>query len=202
MNEETTERCRVCLEHKNLDQMKKRLGRHNGVDTLCKPCRREKEYFRVHGVERPKDLTLVFKTIAGAKHKRCSICSEYKTYDIFGKSKKNQEGITSECKPCRNEVKKQYRLKNANHVRQLSKEWIKNNYGKNKIADKMRGEKYRKTGKFKTRTKLERVNLGDGYVRNTLASRSPMKGSEFPQEMVETYRELMKLRKFMKENTI
>jgi len=66
----------------------------------------------------------------------------------------------------------------------------------------MRGEKYRKTGKFKTRTKLERVNLGDGYVRNTLASRSPMKGSEFPQEMVETYRELMKLRKFMKENTI
>jgi len=79
MNEETTERCRVCLEHKTLDQMKKRLGRHNGVDTLCKPCRREKEYFRVHGVERPKDLTLVFKTIAGAKHKRCSICSEYKT---------------------------------------------------------------------------------------------------------------------------
>ena len=66
MNEETTERCRVCLKHKNLDQMKKRLGRHNGVDTLCKPCRREKEYFRVRGVERnnydrPKKDVIILK---------------------------------------------------------------------------------------------------------------------------------------------
>jgi hypothetical protein len=35
-----------------------------------------------------------------------------------------------------------------------------------------------------------------------LGARSTMKGSEFPQELVKTQQELMKLRRFIKENII
>ncbi len=86
--------------------MKKRADRPNGVDTLCKPCRREKEYFKIHGVERPKDLLVVFKLIAGIKHKRCPTCSEYKTYDNFNKAKTMPEGIDANCISCRSTLRK------------------------------------------------------------------------------------------------
>jgi len=222
MSGETTEKCRVCLEHKPLSQMKKRPDRPNGVDTLCKPCRREKEYFKVHGVERPKDLHVVFKLIAGVKHKRCPACSEYKTYDNFTKSKVNREGVASNCSSCRSTLRKQLRIKNGERIRQVSRAWVKNNYKKHKLADKLRGEKYRRTNKFKmTRerfkennpykveiqrqrailaSKLAVVNVNERYVRSALGARSPIKGSEFPQELVKTYQELMKLRRFLKEN--
>ena len=221
MSGETTEKCRVFLEPKPVSEMKKRADRPNGVDTLCKPCRREKEYFRVHGVERPKDLLVVFKLIAGVKHKRCPMCSEYKTYDNFHKCSANQEGVWAYCFPCKAVVRKQERLKNGEHIRQLSRAWIKNNYEKNKLEDTLRGEKYRTTNKFKINrkryldnpdvvkhrkqqnrisSKLAVATINERYVRSNLGARSPIKGSEFPQELVKAHQELMKLRRFIKEN--
>ena len=224
MSRETTEKCRVCLEHKPLSQMKKRPDRPNGVDTLCKPCRREKEYFKVHGVERPKDLHVAFKLIAGVKHKRCPACSEYKTYDNFTKSKVNREGVASNCSSCRSTLRKQQRIKNGECIRQVSRAWVKNNYKKHKLADKLRGEKYRCTNKFKITkerfkennpdkvelrkqknrltSKLAVVNINEWYVRCNLGARSSLKGSEFPQELVKAHQELMKLRRVIKENKI
>ena len=49
-------------------------------------------------------------------------------------------------------------------------------------------------------SKLAVVNINERYVRSALGARSPIKGSEFPQELVKTYQELMKLRRFLKEN--
>ena len=224
MSRETTEKCRVCLEHKPLSQMKKRADRPNGVDTLCKPCRREKEYLKINGVERPKDLLVVFKLIAGVKHKRCPTCSEYKTYDNFHKTKANCEGLAANCSSCRTTLRKQERIKNGERIRQLSRAWVRNNYEKHKLADKLRGEKYRCTNKFKITkerfkennpdkvelrkqknrltSKLAVININERYVRSNLGARSSIKGSEFPQQLVKTHQELMKLRRFIKENKI
>ena len=224
MSRETTEKCRVCLEHKPLSQMKKRADRPNGVDTLCKPCRNEKEYFKIHGVERPKDLLVVLKLIAGVKHKRCPTCSEYKTYDNFHKTKSSQHGIVTNCSSCRTTLRKRERIKNGERIRQLSRAWVKNNYEKNRLADRLRGEKYRCTDKFKTTkerfkknnpdkvelrkqknrltSKLAVVNINEWYVRCNLGARSSLKGSEFPQELVKAHQELMKLRRVIKENKI
>ena len=219
-----TRKCRVCLEHKPLNQMKKRADNPNGVTTICKPCVREAEYFRVHGVERPKDLTLVFKLIAGVKHKRCPTCFEYKTYDNFHKSGVRQEGIGTNCGVCTTALRKQARLKNGARMRQLSRAWVENNYEKNKLQDKLRGEKYRASGKHKITRKrwvennpdkveLERqkailrsrrdvATINERYARSNLGARSSIKGSEFPQELVKTYQELMKLKKLIKENRV
>ena len=220
----TTERCRVCLKHKPLSQMKKRADSLNGVATICKPCVREGEYFRVHGVERPKDLTLVFKLIAGVKHKRCPTCSEYKTYDNFHKSEVCQKGVGTNCVVCKAALRKQERLKNGARIRQLSRAWVENNYEKNKLGDKLRGEKYRASGKHKiTRKRWAENNpdimelnrqkgvlrsrhgvatISERYARSILGARSFMKGSEFPQEVVKTQQELMKIRRFIKENIV
>ena len=186
--------------------MKKRADRPNGVDTLCKPCRREKEYFKIHGVERPKDLLVVFKLIAGTKHKRCPTCSEYKTYDNFHKAKAMPEGIDANCISCRSTLRKQERIKNGERIRQLSRAWVRNNYEKHKLADKLRGEKYRCTNKFKiTRerfkennpdkvelrkqknrltSKLAVVNINERYVRSNLGARSFIKGQSFHKNLL------------------
>jgi len=224
MINETTKKCRVCLKHKPLNQMKKRADKLSGVDTICKPCCRDKEYFRVHGVERPKDLSIIFKLIEGVKHKRCPDCSEYKPYDSFCKNKATQNGVGTRCFPCTREQKKQYRLQNVERARQLNRDWIKRNYEKNKLLDKIRGDRYRASGKHKIAreryirdnpdkvelqkkksrlvSKLHVSNISERYVRSTLGARSTMKGSEFPQELVKTQQELMKLRRFIKENII
>jgi hypothetical protein len=224
MKEETTKKCRVCLERKHLSQMKTRKEGAYGVDTICKSCAREKEFFRVHGVERPKDLSLVFKLIAGVKHKRCPTCFEYKTYDNFCGANTLLEGVGTYCFVCARERNRQYHLKNGERVRQLSRDWVKNNYEKNRLQDKLRGERYRNSDKYKItrerfrknnpekielnrrknrlRSKLDVANISERYARSTLGSGSPMKGSEFPQEFVKAYQELMKIRRFIKENKI
>lgn len=164
----------------------------------------------------------VFKLIAGVKHKRCPTCFEYKTYDNFCKANYQTEGVGTYCSVCAKERKKQYRLKNGEHVRQVARDWVKNNYEKNKLEDKLRGERYRNSSKHKItrerhrknnpekielqkqrerlRSKLGVVNISERYVRSTLGEKSLMKGSEFPQEFVKAYQELMKLRRLTREN--
>jgi len=224
-SKETIKKCRVCLANKHLSQMKKRNDRSSGVATICKSCASEQEFFRVHNIKRPKDLSSVFKLIAGVKHKRCPTCFEYKTYDNFCKgNNQNTEGVGTYCSVCAKERKRQYRLKNGEHVRQVARDWVKNNYEKNKLQDKLRGERYRNLGKHKIarerhrknnpekielqkqkdrlRSKLAVVNISESYVRSTLGEKSPMKGSEFSQEFVEAYQELMKLRRLIRESKI
>ena len=154
-----TRKCRTCSEHKPLSQMAKDAGRPDGVTNLCKACRRERDYFRVHGVERPKDLTLVFKLIAGVEHKRCPECSEYKTYDNFHRTKKENKGVAAGCKSCRNI-------------------WTKQRYTRSSDG------------------------LEDKYIRKLLSTRSKLKMSEFPQEIVDVQREVIRIQRFIKENNV
>jgi hypothetical protein len=159
-----TRKCRTCSEHKPLSQMTKHAGSRDGVINICNACRREQDYFRVHGVERPKDLTLVFKLIAGVEHKRCPTCSEYKTYDNFYKHKKGTNGIYAKCISC--------------------------------------CARYKASDEYKDILKRKRINLNDLYVRNLLAKRSRLKGSEFPQELVDVKREVIRIQRFIQENNV
>ena len=164
-----TRKCRVCLEHKPLSQMKKRPNRPDGVNNLCKACRREQDYFYNHGVERPKSLD-VYKLIAGVEHKRCPTCSEYKTYDNFYKHTEKGKGLSAKCKPCYCQAKNYY------------------------------GEEYK--ARYRDRYKRRSDDLEDKYVRKLLCRRSKLKMSEFPQELVDVKREVIRIQRFIKENNV
>ena len=151
-------KCRVCLEHKPLSQMAKSARSRDGVISLCKACTREQDYFRNNGVKRPKSLD-VYKLIAGVEHKRCPECSEYKTYDNFHRTKKENKGIAAGCKSCRNIWTKQ--------------------------ADQRSSD-----------------GLEDKYIRRILSMRSKLKMSEFPQEIVDVHREVIRIKRFIKENNV
>ena len=153
-----TRKCRVCLEHKPLNQLVRDKSCRYEVDAFCKACRNERGYFRIHGVERPKSLD-VYKLIAGVEHKRCPTCSKYKTYDNFHKNKKENKGISAGCKPCRNIWTKQ--------------------------ADQRSSD-----------------GLEDKYIRRILSMRSKLKMSEFPQEIVDFHREVIRIKRFIKENNV
>ena len=49
------------------------------------------------------------------------------------------------------------------------------------------------------RTARDAAELKDGFVRRVMAQHTTMKGSEIPQPLVDTYRELMKLKRLLNE---
>ena len=153
-----TRKCRVCSEHKPLSHMVRGKGCHYEVRPLCKACKREQDYLRIHGVERPKSLD-VYKLIAGVEHKRCPKCSKYKTYGNFHKNKKESKGIAAGCKSCSNILTKQ-------------------------------------------KSKRSSDGLEDKYIRKLLSKRSELKRSEFPQEIVDVQREVIRIKRFIKENNV
>ena len=109
-------------------------------------------------MKRPKSLD-VYKLIAGVEHKRCPECSEYKTYDNFHRTKKENKGIAAGCKSCRNI-------------------WTKQRYTRSSDG------------------------LEDKYIRKLLSTRSKLKMSEFPQEIVDVQREVIRIQRFIKENNV
>ena len=153
-----TRKCRTCSEHKPLSQMAKNTRSRDGVISFCKACAREQDYFRNNGVKRPKSLD-VYKLIAGVEHKRCPECSEYKTYDNFHRTKKENKGVAAGCKSCRNI-------------------WTKQRYTRSSDG------------------------LEDKYIRKLLSTRSKLKMSEFPQELVDVQREVIRIQRFIKENNV
>ena len=57
-------------------------------------------------------------------------------------------------------------------------------------------EKLREVNRQYSKEKVK--NISDAYARQMLADCSPLKGSQFPQEIVDAKRELMKLRRELK----
>jgi len=206
--------CRICFEHKPRMEMKKRKTSKDGLTTLCLACNREQEYQRIHGYPRPERLN-IYKEIDGVKFKRCYRCSEYKTYDNFNKCQMVPSNTLHNCIPCSREVKKEIRESDPERARRYNRESAKKNYKKARVrclaySRSEKGKRTRQAYKEKNNDRIMRnakekskqrvIDLADHYVRSTMASRSIIKGSEFPPEFVDAYRELMKLNRAIKEN--
>ena len=108
------------------------------------------------------------------------------------------------------EYHKEYYANNKQRARERAKEY----YSKNKeslianarvwalahpenIAKTRQKEKYK--DEAKRRYEYYRDTLHDSYVRTSMSSRLGIKGSELPQILVDTHRELMKLKRELKK---
>jgi hypothetical protein len=61
--------------------------------------------------------------MAGWKMKKCSLCGEEKSKDLFGKSSNSKDGLRSRCKVCRSVESKEYRHKYRQEVLDRKKKW-------------------------------------------------------------------------------
>jgi len=159
----------------------------------------------------------LYKVIDGEEHKLCALCKQFVVLAncALGKVRFGGRRSYGNCKPCVSKKRKIYRQ--APRHNEVKRAWEAANRDKVRVGNKIATAKYFCSEKGKaTRAKYMAVhadkkreydrryskekvkNISDAYARQMLADYSPLKGSQFPQEIVNAKRELMKLRRELK----
>jgi|TARA_R110000824_G_scaffold399161_1_gene604171 hypothetical protein len=159
----------------------------------------------------------LYKVIDGEEHKLCALCKQFVVLAncTLGRVRFGGRRSYGNCKPCVSKKRKIYRQ--APRHSEVKRAWEAANRDKVRAGNKIASAKYFCSEKGKaTRAKYaathaeklrevnrqyskEKVkNISDAYARQMLADCSPLKGSQFPQEIVDAKRELMKLRRELK----
>ncbi len=159
----------------------------------------------------------LYKVINGEEHKLCALCKQFVvlTNCTWGKMRLDGRRSYQNCKPCISEKRKIYRQ--VPRAKEVKRAWEAANRDKVRAGNKIASTKYIHSEKGKaTRDKYnaahaeekrednvrrsrEKVkNISEAYSRQMLSDGSPLKGSQFPQEIVDARRELMKLRRELK----
>lgn len=143
------------------------------------------------------------------KIKKCVECKKFKNVHEFYKNKSRKDGMSAQCIVCNKQRKIKdkekikdwgilYRSKNKKLISEKRKKQIKmqryikvrNKY----ISDNL--EKIRKYCKIKS--KKERDNLSDNYIKQLIINKTCLKHNNIPEELVRVYRELIKLKREIK----
>lgn len=149
--------------------------------------------------------------------KGCPVCGEIKQIDDFSKNKGRRDGIRSVCKICINAYSRRYR---KNHP-EITKEYDKTYYDKNKDRCKERSIKWKKLNRDKVKAHKERFMknnpgefrkyekercdlLKDSYVRSNITaylrrSDIPLTSSDITPDLIELRRQEMKLKRVIKQ---
>lgn len=126
---------------------------------------------------------------------RCLICGNYRDREEFGFTLKEYNFIQHHCIYCKSR-RKTYVA--SDEAKQLKKEKMltpesKEEYKKyNKTYYKKHYKMIRDEGKKKI------ADLDDKYIRSRICHKSTLKRPEIPQEVVDAYRELLRLKRILK----
>ena len=159
------------------------------------------------------------------KTRKCRTCSEHKPLSQMIKNADSRDGVINLCKAC-NREQFYFRVHGVERPKSLdvfkliagvehkrcptcSEYKTYDNFYKHKKEAKGISAnckpcyaRYRASDRHKDRAKRRRDDLEDGYIRKLLRKRSRLKGSEFPQELVDVHREVIRIQRFIKENNV
>jgi hypothetical protein len=159
----------------------------------------------------------LYKVINGEEHKLCALCKQFVVLANCVPEKVGLDGRRryGNCKPCISEKRKIYRQ--VPRAKEAKRAWEAANRDKVRAGNKIASTKYIHSEKGKAtrakyyaahaekrsedgvrRSKEKVKNISEAYARQMLSDDSPLKGSQFPQEIVDARRELMKLRRELK----
>ncbi len=125
--------------------------------------------------------------------KKCGKCDEKKELLDFHKSKARKDGHQAWCKACQKEERKEYWIKNKEHLSAINKEYRLLHpvcSEKSKERNNERSRKYRKTAKSKDRSKTYREENRDKIAKQTKRYReaNKVKLQEWHKEYAKTLR--------------
>jgi len=107
--------CRVCKKEKELDCFNNDKNSLDGKNSMCRDCRKEQ---KIRLFKKYKENKIIIT------EKKCSICKEVKSADLFNNSASKKDGKSSNCKDCKRKIDKKYY--NANYAKiaeYCSKRW-------------------------------------------------------------------------------
>jgi len=194
--------CNGCKEIKPFSEFHKAGGRSKfGIHTRCKVC--VSEYGRNY---RNSDIQQIRRWLIRKERevkktypifKKCLGCRKEKPMVDFvpmGEKAKYKDGtirFTSSCRPCENVRNLLFFKKHRDRLLPEARKRM-NRFRKDKP------EQFRET-RLRSRKK-QRENLDDGYIKKLLCDKSyhHLKWGDVPQELVDSYREVLKLKRLIK----
>lgn len=146
--------------------------------------------------------------------KRCQKCKIEKPLDAFYRSSSSKDGLQKRCKQCQHVDSAERAKKNpAKHAEAVTR-WRKNNYEKYKayrarwarekpeVSQKWQREHPEEFRALNNRNKAAACErLADSYVRHLIAKKVGCSNADVPAELMEAKRELLKLKRKIKEQS-
>ena len=112
--------------------------------------------------------------------KICYKCKAKKDISLFYRNKCRKDGRQGECKVCKNKIDKIWKEANPEKVSKYNCSPRRNK--KKKIKSKMRSRK-------------QRHNLTDRYIRDIMTMQSDLKPEDIPNELVKVHKANLKLKR-------
>lgn len=135
--------------------------------------------------------------------KTCRICTQARPLEAY-------RGARSACRECENAARRAWYA--AQHVkphqRQAVKAYYRHWYSANAESVKARAVEWTKANPDKRREVCrenmarQRAKLSNAYVRRMLAASMGLKAADVPQPLVDAQRELLKIKRYIRENSI
>ena len=135
--------------------------------------------------------------------KQCSICTKSKPLDAY-------RGTRNACRECENARRREWYAAQAvkPYQRPEMKAYYRHWYSAHAESVKARAVEWTKANPDKRRDVCrenmarQRAKLNDAYVRRMLAQSIGLKAADIPQPLVEAQRELLKIKRYIRENSI
>jgi hypothetical protein len=135
--------------------------------------------------------------------KTCCTCNEAKPLDAY-------RGTRSMCLACEHARKREWYAAQPTKPHQMEemKAYYRRWYAANAETVKARAVEWQKSNPDKRRDvsrenkARQRNKLNDAYVRRMLAQSIGLKAADIPQPLVEAQRELVKIKRYIRENSV
>lgn len=135
--------------------------------------------------------------------KTCRTCNQTKPADAY-------RGTRSMCLACEHTRRREWYAAQAikPHQREDMKAYYRQWYAANAESVKARAAEWAKTNPNKRRDVCrenmarQRGKLNDAYVRRMLAQSIGLKAADIPQSLVEAQRELLKIKRYIREHSV
>ena len=133
--------------------------------------------------------------------KTCIHCQHSKPLEAFRKAPRMVDGRENGCKDCHNERRRARYQADPSATLAVNKKWAQAN------RDKLRAYAFdwrnrQDVNRRTARRRTEIEGLSDSYIRQLLSNEGAIRHSDIPQPMVEAQRELLKIKRYIREHSV
>lgn len=133
--------------------------------------------------------------------KTCIHCHQAKSPAAFRKAKRMIGGHENGCKDCHNDRRRARYEHNPSATLAINKRWFQAN--RENLNSYSREWRNRLDVNYRTaRRRVEIEGLADSYIRQLLSSDGAVCHADIPQSLVDAQRELLKIKRYIREHSI
>ena len=202
-----TKTCSKCGEEKALDLFPLRKGSPDFRSGQCKACKNAqlrdwrnsnrsaviKQRLEYYQAAKKRHA----ETILHQHRKRCCMCENVKSTEMFRKKQGTTDGLDGLCKDCANDRQRKRRSENPDYDKEWQKRWREANREK----AKQRSLDYMTLHREEIRSAQQkrRDGLSDSYIKMCLSQGNPSIYRLLSQPIIEAKRVQIQIKRFLKE---